>query len=98
MASRRVRAEGDGAVQWRRVPRGAVHSSAWQGNGASSHGGQSALQAGGDVAVGAVRPSVAKALKSDDGFKCRSDRLVAAVIFSEEMNCALIFVNLKVVE
>ena len=75
-----------------------MHSSARQGNGASSHGGQSALQAGGDVTAGAVRPSVAKALKSDNGFKCRSVRLVSAAIFSKELNCALIFVNMKVVE
>ena len=61
----------------------------------SSHGGQSALQAGGDVAAGAVRPSVAKALKSDDGFKCRSDRLDSAVIFSKILNWAGKTLNTK---
>ena len=65
-----------------------MHSSARQGNSASSHGGQSALQVGGDVAAGAVRPSVAKALKSNDGFKCRSVRLDSAATFSKILNWA----------
>ena len=53
---------------------------------------------GGDVAAGAVRPSVAKALKFDDGFKCRSDWLDSAVTFSEILNWAGKNLNTKSVE